>query len=198
MGRILTLLVIGLGLMVGGVWFSHNVHLGILDKVAEMGIPLDLGMTIATIGVFLALFPVIDTFYVKPLKEAIDTRNSELESTFTEAENLKSEMSKMRSDYEKRLADTEANAREQIQSSIKEAQNLRQTLLAEATEKADLMVKKANEEIEASRAKALADIRSQVVDLSLLAAEKVVGENMNNDRNRKLVDDFISTAEVSR
>lgn len=190
--------VIGAGLMAGGFWASETkpAFLSFQSKLAEQGIPLDLGITVAVIGVFMILFPVINSFYLKPLIEAINTRNSELESTFTEAENLKSEMAKMRNDYEARLAQTEADARAKIEANIKEAQSLRQTLLAEATEKADAKIREADREIQAQKDQVMTELRTSVVDLSLLAAEKVIGENMNNDRNRKMVADFIANAEV--
>ena len=41
------------------------------------------------------------------------------------------------------------------------------------------------------------DLRLQVVDLTLAAAEKVIGENMNDERNRRLVTDFIDKVEVA-
>ena len=44
----------------------------------------------------------------------------------------------------------------------------------------------------------LADLRSHVTDLALAAAEKVVAENMDNERNRKLIADFIQQAEVAK
>ena len=103
----------------------------------------------------------------------------------------------MKSDYETRLTETEAEARFQIQNQIKEAQNLRQQLVAEATERADAMVRQAQLEIDQEKAHAIATIRTHVVDLSLAAAEKVIGENMDNAKNRRLIAEFIDTVEVA-
>ncbi|PMY12446.1 ATP synthase F0 subunit B, partial [Pseudomonas sp. FW305-BF8] len=52
------------------------------------------------------------------------------------------------------------------------------------------------EEISAEKAKVLAEIRTHVVDLTLQASAKVVGENMDNDRNRRMVQEFIDGIEV--
>jgi len=142
------------------------------------------------------LFPVIQIFYLNPLSDAINERTSELEHTFTEAETLRSEMTKMRNDYEQRLAATEAEARSQIQAQIKEAQELRQSLMAEATAKADEMVKRAAEEIESEKQKVLSQLRTEVVTLTLAASEKIIGENMDTDKNRKLIAEFIEKVEV--
>jgi F-type H+-transporting ATPase subunit b len=192
-------LAVGVLFMAGGTYLSVSGALeGINKPLAAKGIPLDLGITLAVIGVFLILFPVIQSFYLNPLQEAIDERNNDLESTFAEVEELRTSMTQMRADYEQRLAEKEAEARTQIQTAIKEAQQLRQSLMAEATERADAMVRQAEAEIAADRAQALTEIRASVVNLSLAAAEKVVGETMTSDRNRKLVATFIDELEVAK
>jgi len=185
--------------MVVGVFFQNAESFkSVEEPLKKMGIPLELGMTIATIGVFMILFKVIESFFVVPLRDAINHRTSELEHTFTEAESLRNEMSAMRAEYEKKLAATEADARAKIQAQISEAQQLRQTLMSEATDKADQLVARAQQEIQSEKAKVIVELRTSVVDIALAAAEKVIGENMNSDRNRKLVEDFINKAEVTK
>ena len=197
-GSIFPGIIVGAILMVAGFYASVNLHLDFVKKLEAQGIPLDPGKTVSVIGVLLILFPVIKFFFITPLADAINHRTTELEKTFGEAEYLRSEMTKMKSDYEKRLIATEADARAQIQAQIKEAQTLRQTLMGEAAAKADELTKKATEEIEAERNRVLTDIRVHVVDLTLKATEKVLGENMDSDKNRRLIAEFIDKVEVTR
>ena len=105
-------------------------------------------------------------------------------------------MTATKADYEARLVETEASAREQIQTEIKKAQELRKSIQAEASAKADELLVKAREEIASERDRALVDMRVHVATLSLLATEKILGENMDNERNRKLIDEFIDNVEV--
>jgi len=194
----IVLIVIGVVLMLGGANVSANppAFLAFQKDLEAQGIPLDLGKTVAAIGVFLILFPVIKTFFLKPLQEAIDQRTQSLESTFADAENLRTEMAQMKSDYEKRITQTEEDARNQIQSQIKEAQDLRTQMVSEANARVEEMQRKAREEMETERNKVLAEVRLHVADLSLQATEKLLNENVDNDRNRRLIDEFIATAEV--
>lgn len=187
---------IGIVLMFAGMYMSTDVTHGNIKALEEMGIPLDPGKTVSVIGVFLIMFKVIGNFYLQPLAESIHTRNTDLEHTFSEAENLRGQMDSMKSDYEKRLAATEADAREKIQAQIKEAQELRKTLMADASSKADELVKRAQDEIAAERERALTGLRVHVANLSLQATEKLLNENMDNDRNRKLIDEFLDKVEV--
>jgi F-type H+-transporting ATPase subunit b len=160
------------------------------------GLEINFGEVIATIGILLLLFPAIETFYTGPLAAAIGERNSNLEKTFSEAEELRNQMDKVRSDYERRLAQTEAEAREKIQAQIKEAQALRQRLEADAVGRADELIKRAHDEIEADRAKLKVELSSHVVNLTLSATEKLLGENMDTEKNRRLVEEFITKVEV--
>jgi F-type H+-transporting ATPase subunit b len=180
----------GLVIAVLGV-VANNANLTVHQPIT-----IEFGKTIGSIGVFIALFPVIESFFVKPLTAAIDERNTNLETTFSEVETLRNEMTTMKGDYEKRIATTEAEAREKINAQIKEAQSLRQSLMAEAAAKSDALVKQAQEEIASEKAKVLGELRTHVTDLSLTAAEKVVGANMDTAANRKLIADFIADLEV--
>lgn len=193
-------IIVGIALMFGGMYLSVNEPIAAIADLEHdlelQGILIDIGKTVAVIGVFLILFPVIKSFFVKPLEDAIHERNSELEKTFTEAEQLRADMTQMKSDYERRIGETEANAREQIQAQIKEAQELRKTLNAEAQAQADEYKQRAIAEIEAEKQRALTDLRVNVTNLSLQATERLLGENMDNDKNRRLIDEFLSKVEV--
>jgi F-type H+-transporting ATPase subunit b len=187
---------IGIAIAIGGTWLSVNWHPAFQTAVQEQGIPLNIGTTIAVIGVFIAWFPVIKFFFIAPLAEAIEGRNAELERTFAEAENLRADMTRMKEEYEQRIAQTEASAREQIQAQIKEAQQLRQQLMAEAAAQAEELKKAAQEEIARETERVVADLRVKVVDMTLLATEHLIGNNLDDERNRKLVEDFISRVEA--
>jgi F-type H+-transporting ATPase subunit b len=71
-------------------------------------------------------------------------------------------------------------------------------LMAEASAKADDLIRRAQEEIAHEKHRAITELRLNVVNLSLAAAEKLVGENMDTQKNRKLVDEFIDQVEVAR
>jgi len=192
--------IVGLAIAFGGSQMAVNHQPAglyeITENLTKQGIPLDLGKTVATLGAFIFLFPVIKVFFINPLGEAINGRAAELENTFSEAESLRTEMTTLRTNYEKRLAETEANAREQIQSEIRRAQELRAQLEADARARADEYLKKAQDEIDMEKNRVITDLRIHVVDLTMGATEKVLGENVDSERNRKLVNEFIDKIEV--
>lgn len=188
-------LLIGLALMLFGMYGSTQ-HWAQPAFLHELGLPIDVFKTVSVIGVFLIVFPLLNVFYFTPLAESIETRTKSLEDTFSEAESLREEMRQMKTSYEGQLKQTEEDARTRIQNEVKKAQELRTQIQAEANAKADEMLRKAREEIETERARVMNDVRVHVANLSLLATERILGENVDNDRNRKLVEEFIDKVEV--
>ena len=102
----------------------------------------------------------------------------------------------MRSEYEARIAKTELDAREQIQAQLKEAQALAQQLKTEAAAQAEAMKRAASEDIANERDKVMRELQINVVNLTLQATEKLLGENVDSAKNRKLIEEFITKVEA--
>ncbi len=181
--------IIGVIFIVAGMFLQK---VGVQISIIEFNV----GVTVASIGVLLVVLPLIDVFYIKPFQTAISERHAALEHTFAEAENLRAEMTEMKAGYEARLAETEAKAREQIQVQIREAQEMRMRLMGEASEKAEQLMRQAQEEIANERDRVLTQMRMQIADLVLGATERVLGANVDDARNRKLIDEFVDSVEV--
>jgi F-type H+-transporting ATPase subunit b len=160
------------------------------------GIELHLGKTIAMIGMMILLFPLVKVFYVDPLEKAIKDRNENLEHTFEEAENLKQRMQELKTSYENRLKAAEEEAREKIQIALGEAEQMKNQIIAEARSQAEEVRRRNEEELERAKEKMLIDLRTHVVDLTLAATEKVIGQSVDPVKQRQLVEEFISSAEV--
>lgn len=186
-----------LGLIVGLVLVGLGSTVFKDLQVPIPGLDLNLGKSAAMAGIAILLFPLIRMFYTDPLKTAINERNAQLEETFTEAEELRQRMDEMRGEYEQRLSAAEAAAREQIQAQIREAQALRDQLRSEAVQQAEQFKAKALADIEQEKQRILNDLRVHVVNLTLQATEKLVGESVDNERSRKLIDEFIEQVEVA-
>ena len=70
-------------------------------------------------------------------------------------------------------------------------------ILAEAKAQADRRLEQAREQIERDTRAALQDIKAQVADLALLAAEKVTAKSLTDDDHRRLVEDALKDVDLS-
>lgn len=154
-----------------------------------------LGIEPATIVVemvgFVLLLMLLKRFLWVPVTNYLEQRQRDIAQTYDKVEQTRQEMERLRSEYEQRLANIEAEARAQIQQAVKEAQQMREQILAEARQQAEKMVRDAEESIRYEREKALAEMRTQVVDLTLLATSRILQESIDDARHRKMVEDFI-------
>ncbi|SRR5581483_3856447 len=179
-------------------WFLST--LGFVDQINEVGLVQQLGLNFHTVlvqmGVISIMFPIVDMIFLKPLKQALDERTKYIEDTYSEADSLKARMEELKSSYEKRLQDAESEARTKIQSAIHEAEQLKQNMIAEARTQAEEIRAKGEADLNRERAKMLVDLRAQAVNLTLTATEKLIGASMDEERQRKLAQQFIETAEV--
>lgn len=154
-----------------------------------------LGIEPATIVVemvgFVLLLLLLKRFLWVPVTNYLEQRQRDIAQTYDKVEHTRQEMERLRSEYEQRLANIEAEARAQIQEAVKEAQQVREQILAEARQQAEKMIRDAEETIRYEREQALAEMRAQVVELTLLATSRILQESVDDARHRKMVEDFI-------
>ncbi len=93
--------------------------------------------------------------------------------------------------YQEKMKDIDSEARTKIQEAVREGQAVAAEVKDSARKEAQTFLDRAKEEIDREKAKAKIELRRDVVDLSLRAAEKLLGETLDEEKNRRLVDAFI-------
>ena len=156
-----------------------------------------LGITIPEFVTSLVGFAILIFLFAKfgygPIDGIIAQRQNEFAQIYDQLDADRESMTKTRKEYEARLADIENQARERIQAAVKEAQELRASIIEEAQKKAQIAAEAGLAEIQRERDRALIELRASVADLAIEAATKVIGESLDTARHRKLVDDFIAS-----
>ncbi len=142
---------------------------------------------------FLILLFLLNRFMFKPIFGILDQRQADIKATYDQLEADRARMEETRRQYEQRLANIEAEAREKIQAAVQEAQALRDNLVADARQQAETIVSQGRNDSERERQAAFLEMRGQIVAIAMAAASKVVGENQNDARQTKMVYDFIGS-----
>lgn len=150
------------------------------------------GLAIWIAITFLLLLGLLRRFAWGPITTALDERETTIQSSLEQAEKALAEARLIQADNDKarREADVEA------QRILREARDTAEALRSEEVEKTKDQLRQLQEsaqaEISRERDSALAALRGEVADLALQAAERVLGDSMNEDRQRKLVKDFLN------
>ena len=154
---------------------------------------LNIPLVVTQIIGFLLLLWFLNRFVFKPIFGILDERQRLIQEIYDGLDADKAQMNEMRQDYERRLNNIEAEAREKIQAAVQEAQALRDNLVADARQQAETIVIQGRNDSERERQAAFLEMRQQIVAIAMSAAGKVVGENLTDARQTKMVDDFIGS-----
>lgn len=164
-----------------------------MDPNANVGpLAINLPLVVTQMVGFGLLLWFLNRYVFKAIFAILDERQRGIQESYDQLDRDRASMEQMRREYEQRLANIEAEARERIQAAVKEAQELRGNLLADAQTQAETILQQGRNESERERQKAFLEMRQQIVALAVSAAGKVVGDNLDNARSTKLVDDFIA------
>jgi len=153
--------------------------------------PSQLGLGIWTVVVFLLLFWVLRKYAWGPMLDALHRREDTIRGAVEEAKVARADMERMRSDFEARMA--EANA--QIPRMMAEARRHAEELAAEmrARAQADIQAdrQRLRREIDTARDQALQELSSHTARLATLISAKVLGRSVSEDDHRRLFDEAL-------
>ena len=154
---------------------------------------VDLKLVLVNIIGFVILLVVAKKMVFDPIGKVVTERDSDISGQYDRLESAQREMEALKSDYESRLTAIEAEAREKIQTAIKEAQAARDQILSDANQKSHEIVSKAEAEAERAKEQAMTELRMRIVDIAVGTTRRIIGESLSADRQTALVDEYIAT-----
>jgi F-type H+-transporting ATPase subunit b len=156
--------------------------------------PLDLshmGNFVWTLLIFLLSLPFIWKFVMGPITKALGERDGRAERAIETAQKASADAERAKLEVEAKLAEARTEAQRIVAESRSRAEQVGKQVEAASREEAGKLVEQAKREIGVEREKALASIRSEVVELSLSAASAVLQRNVGGEDDRRLVGDMM-------
>ena len=121
----------------------------------------------------------------------IAKRQENINDKFAEAENAKNAALSDMEKWNEKLKNADKEADLVMQNAIDSAKINGDKIISDAKEKADGIVKQAKEKAEAQKKNAEEFIKSQIVDISALVAEKMINREVKTEDHKNLIDEFI-------
>ena len=143
----------------------------------------------------LILFILLRIFLFKPINKMKADRTRTIQDNLDSAEKAKAEAEELRQQYEESISEAKEEANRIIMKAHDDAETERARIIQSSHEEADEIVNAASETIENERRRVLQQAQSQIADLAIEAASKIVGANLDDEKNRRLVDEFLSEEE---
>jgi F-type H+-transporting ATPase subunit b len=154
---------------------------------------VNFGLTLWTIVLFLLFATLMSKLGWGPLLRAIEVREKGIRGAVDNAQKAHTEAQALLAQHKELMREAGREREEIIKRALKDAEQLKADLSARARTESDQMVQRAREQIDREKNQAVLELRSQVADLAMEAASRIVTSSLTPDAQRKLVDEFIKT-----
>lgn len=155
---------------------------------------INLGDVLATLFIFIVLMVLLKKFAWGPLMGVMQQREELVASEIDAAENARKEATKVLEEQKALLKEARTEAQSIIEGAKKQAEVQRDEIVEAARLEAARLKESAVREIETEKEKAIAQLRDEVVSLSILAASKVLEKEISEADNSALIKETIAKA----
>lgn len=140
---------------------------------------------------FAVLFFFLSRWAFPRVNAILEERRNKIQGDLEKAEAAKTEAENLLADYRRQLAGAREDANRIIEEGRRTAEAMRRDMEARAQQEYQAIVGRAQQDIRAERDRVFQELKSQVGELSLALAGRVVGETLDKTRQLRLVDDYI-------
>ena len=149
------------------------------------------GLFVFTLLVFLIVAWLLRKFAWGPITDALATREKTIEESISRAEKALADARQISEDNEKARRESLVGAQRVLREAREAADAVRTEEVEKTREQIKQMQEAARADIEREKEGALNALRSEVAQLAIDAAGKLLSENLDAEKNRKLVNAFI-------
>jgi F-type H+-transporting ATPase subunit b len=153
---------------------------------------VDLTLTVSTLVLFLIFAFVLGKLGWKPLLDTIEEREKTVRDTVEGAHKANAEAATLLEKHKEMVKEAGRERDEIMKRSMKEAEQIKAELVEKARSEGEQMVKRAKDQIEREKSLAIQELRTQVADIAVEAASKIVKSSLTPEAQKKLVNDYIA------
>ena len=152
------------------------------------------GTVIVELITFLAMLAILARWVYPEIVRLAEARQRQIANLLKEAEKSRADAEARLKDAETKLNEARRTAQSVIDAANKSGEQLRSELKQKAEEEAKRLTETARKEINAERERAVQSVRAEVAGLVVVATEKVIGETLDENKHRQLIDRAIAEA----
>ena len=156
------------------------------------------GLMIWTAVVFLVTFYILKKVAFGRIQGLIEKRRDRIAEALDEADNARAEARSLVEEHKAMIADARTQADQVLAEARKQGDAQRERVKAEAGAELERRIDENTKAIEAENRKLLEQVRREVVELTLIASEKVTGKTLDADDQRRLIDEAVAELDFDR
>src|SRR3954469_14709482 len=157
----------------------------------------EVGLMIWTLLAFITTLWVLGKYVFPRVQEALDKRQRAIEEAIEESERARAEAAKLLEEYRQRLREARTQSEEIVVRARKAAEEHQRETLEAARHQREELLEHTRRDVEAETRRAIQEIRNEVADLTVLATEKVTRKSLDEDDQKRLVEEALRELDFS-
>ena len=154
--------------------------------MGELGINLPL--LISQVISFVILLVILYFFAFKKIINTLDERSSRIKESMEQAESVKEQSANAEEQIKKQIQIASQQGQEIIAKATQTSEDIRAQAQEQAKQDAESIITRAKQAINAERDSAVEELRREFADLTIMAASKVIGETLDKETHKELID----------
>jgi len=154
-------------------------------------ISVNLWQILISLANLLVMFLILKHFLFKPVMKMMAARQAQVDKIYDDANEDRTQAADMKQEYEQRLATAREEADGLVRNAVTTAQRRGDAIVAEANSQASHIKQKAEEEIALEKKQMLMSVRSEISDMAVSIASKVVEREIQKEDHENFMDEFI-------
>ena len=156
-------------------------------------VELRINLMFWTLIIFGILYFMLRKWAFPAILGAVEKREKALEDALASAKRDREEAQKLLENQHRQIEAARGEAQKLIADGRAVAEKMRNDLLEQTRQEQQGLLERARGEIETEKERAVAQLRREAVNLAIAGASKVIEENLDNTKNRQLVEGFLSS-----
>jgi F-type H+-transporting ATPase subunit b len=170
---------------------------GAAEENSNFLVSPDVGLMIWTLLAFFVTFMLLRKLAFPRISEALEKRQHMIEESIDTAQRTKAEADEILAEYRERLKEARAQAEEIVTRARKAGEATERQAHESAKETREELLAQTRRDIQAETNRAIQEIRREVADLTVAATEAVTRKTLNEDDQRRLVEEALSELDFS-
>jgi F-type H+-transporting ATPase subunit b len=167
-----------------------------MGGISELGISVP--TLITQVVTFIILLVVLRFVAYKPIMRMLDERSKRVKESVEQAEAVKEQSAKAEEELKKQMEQASQEGQERIARAIKAGEEVKQKAQEEAKKEAESLITRARAEIQQERDDAIAGVRREFADLTVMAAGKVIEKSLDKAEHRELIDKVLEESSTGK
>jgi len=167
------------------------------DVVQEESLPASLGLNVQLFGFQLLNFAIVAGIVwfliLKPLTSTLEERKKIIDDSIDNAKEIETKLAMSEKKYQERIDNAKVESNLIIEKAHNESKVLADTMKQRTQEEVEKLVSQAKKHIQDEKIAMFDEVKKESAELIVSALQKILGETMTDDRDKKIIEKTIAT-----